>query len=161
MKICITCAAGGHLNQLMNIMDAFKDHDFFFVTIESGTTTSLKNLAKVYYIKDTPKTIHLGKIKLYWTTLALYYLYLLFPCIKILLNEKPDIIFGNGGTSTLCLCYLGKIIGCKIIYLESLTRVNELSLTGKLVYKVADLFLVQWESLLDKYNKATYWGKVL
>lgn len=161
MKICITCAAGGHLNQLMNIMEAFEDHDFFFVTVESGTTDSLKTLGKTYYTRDAPKPIQIGNIRLYWITLALYYLYLLFPSIKILLKEKPDVIFGNGGSATLCLCYLGKIIGCKIVYLESLTRVSDLSLTGKLIYKVADLFLVQWESLLEKYNKAKYWGKVL
>lgn len=161
MKICITCAAGGHLNQLMNIIDAFADHDLFFVTVESGTTVSLKKLAKTYYIRDTPKPIQIGAIRLYWTTLALYYLYLLYPCTKILLKEKPDVIFGNGGSATLCLCYLGKIIGCKIIYLESLTRVNDISLTGKLTYRVADLFLVQWGSLLKKYNRAKYWGKVL
>lgn len=161
MKICITCAAGGHLNQLMNIQEAFMGYDVFFITVKSETTKSLKNIARTYYTRDTPSPIQIGKFRLYWTTIILYYLYLLFPCIYLLVKEKPDVVFGNGGASTLCLCYIGKIIGCKIIYLESLTRVSDLSLTGKLVYKIADLFLVQWDTLLQKYNKAKYWGKVI
>ena len=134
---------------------------FFFVTVESETTKSLKKIAKTYYTRDTPKTIQIGKIRLYWATFILFYFYLLFPCVYIIFKEKPTVIFGNGGASTLCLSYIGKIVGCKVIYLESLARVNDLSLTGKLVYNIADLFLVQWESLLPKYKKAKFWGKVL
>lgn len=161
MKICISCAAGGHLDQLMNIMRAFAKYEIFFVTVESETTKSLRQTERTYYIKDSFKPIQIGKIRFYWITAGLYYFYLTFPCIFILFKERPTVIFGNGGSSTLLLSYVGKIIGCKIIYLESLTRVTELSLTGKLVYPIADLFLVQWESLLQKYGKAKYWGKVI
>lgn len=161
MKICITCAAGGHLDQLMNIKEAYIDHDVFFVTIKSETTKSLKQTARTYYTRDAPKPIQIGKIQLYWTTLALYYFYLLFPSMYIIVKERPTVVFGNGGPATLCLAYLGKIVGCKVIYLESLARIKDLSLTGKLVYPISDLFLVQWESLLQRYKKAIYWGKVL
>ena len=48
----------------------------------------------------------------------------------------------------------------KVIYLETFARVNDRSLTGRLVYPIADLFLVQWESLLEFYPKAKYVGGV-
>lgn len=161
MRICITCAAGGHLNQIMNIMDAFKDHEIIFVTINSETTENLGKVANTYYIKDIPKPIRIGKVELSNLSFLFYLVSILPYCIKILYKEKPSIVFGNGGPATICLCGLGKLIGCKIVYLESLARVNDLSVTGKFVYNIADLFLVQWDSLTIKYNKAKYWGKVL
>ena len=161
MKICLTCAPGGHLNQLMNIMDAFEGHDIFFVTVKAETTEDLKKIAKTYYTKDAPKPIEIIRIRMYTFTLALFYLHLILPCIKILLRERPDVIIGNGGSATLWLSYLGKLMGAKIVYMESLSRIHDLSGTGKLIYYIADLFLVQWESLIEKYNKAKYWGKVI
>ena len=161
MKICLTCAAGGHLDQLISIMDAFKEHDIFFVTVKSETTEELKKIAKTYYTKDVSNSIKIARIHLYTFTLALYYLQLILPCIKILLKEKPDVIVGNGGSATLWLSYLGKLMGAKIVYIESLARVRDLSGTGKLIYPIADLFVVQWESLMEKYSKAKYWGKVI
>lgn len=160
MKICISIAAGGHLNQLMKIIDAFEGHDIFFVTVRAETTKNLNDFAKTYYIKE-PHPINLFGLRIFTPLLALYYVYINMPCLKILIKERPDIIVGNGGLSTISLSYLGKLMGIKIIYLESISRVYDLSLTGKIVYPISDLFLVQWENIKEKYNKAKYWGKVI
>ena len=48
----------------------------------------------------------------------------------------------------------------KIIYIESFARVDNASLTGKLFYKIADVFIVQWEELLKIYPKAIYGGGI-
>jgi len=59
------------------------------------------------------------------------------------------------------MSYLGGFLGKKIVFIESLSRVKNPSLTGKFLYPISDLFLVQWKSLLKKYgSKAKYGGKV-
>ncbi|KAJ3193956.1 UDP-N-acetylglucosamine transferase subunit [Irineochytrium annulatum] len=50
---------------------------------------------------------------------------------------------------------------CPIIFIESFTRVEELSLSGKLVYSIADRFIVPWEKLKIKYPRAEYIGQIL
>jgi beta-1,4-N-acetylglucosaminyltransferase len=50
---------------------------------------------------------------------------------------------------------------CKIVFVESTTRVHGLSLSGKLLHPIADLFLVQWESLAKYYKRAKYVGFVI
>ena len=57
-------------------------------------------------------------------------------------------------------CLFAKCMHKKVIYIESFARVHEKSLTGKLVYPFADLFIVQWESMLETYPKAIYGGSV-
>ena len=46
----------------------------------------------------------------------------------------------------------------KVIYVESYTRLKDLSLSGKIIYPLADLFVVQWKQLAHKYPKAVYGG---
>ncbi len=84
-----------------------------------------------------------------------------FTCIKVLVRERPAIIISTGGGATIPLSYLGKLMGKHIIFIESLTRVNALSGTGKFLYPIADLFLVQWETLQRNYPKSKYWGRVI
>ena len=56
------------------------------------------------------------------------------------------------------MCYLGKIFGSKIIYIETFANINKKTATGRLIYPIADLFLVQWEEMLELYPKAKYRG---
>ena len=56
------------------------------------------------------------------------------------------------------MCLIGKIFGSKVIYIETFANIHTKTITGRLIYKVADLFVVQWESMLELYPKATYGG---
>ena len=79
---------------------------------------------------------------------------------KIMKAEKPDFIITTGALIAFPFCVFAKMRSVKVIYIESFARVNNQSLTGKLVYPLADLFLVQWESLLKLYPKAKYVGGI-
>ena len=56
------------------------------------------------------------------------------------------------------MCYIGKIFGSKIIFIETFANRNSKTLSGRLVYPIADLFLVQWEEMLKLYPKAKLGG---
>ena len=150
MKICLVCSHGGHLTQMLQLMDAFEGYETFFVTYNSEATKNLKN---TYLIKHYgEKNIHLFLMMINMTLKA----------VSILTKEKPDVIVSNGGEIAIPFCYIGKLLGIKIIFIESLSRVTSKSGTGKIIFPIADLFLVQWESLSGKYGKkAKYWGKVM
>lgn len=165
MKVCITCSTGGHLDEILSIKEVFEDYDVFFITANTETTKKLKINYRTYYIKNEPRPIKSARSLyyciIYYLNFLLHNILLIIPCSSILIKEKPDVIMGCGAEATLIVLYIGKILGSRIIYLETLTRINELSFTGKFCYWISDLFLVQWESLSLKYNRAKYWGKVL
>ena len=150
MKICLVCSHGGHLTQMLQLMGAFEGYETFFVTYDSEITKNLKN---AYLIK------HLGEKFIYLFPMMMN---ITLKAIGILIREKPDVILSNGGEIAIPFCYVGKLLGAKVIFIESLSRVTSKSGTGKIVYPIADLFLVQWELLLKKYGKkAKYWGAVI
>uniref|UniRef100_A0A3B5LZ54 UDP-N-acetylglucosamine transferase subunit ALG14 n=1 Tax=Xiphophorus couchianus TaxID=32473 RepID=A0A3B5LZ54_9TELE len=73
----------------------------------------------------------------------------------------------NGPGTCVPLCITGlllRILGIKkvgIVYVESICRVQTLSLTGRILYLVSDYFFVQWSSLRDKYPKAIFLGRIV
>jgi UDP-N-acetylglucosamine:LPS N-acetylglucosamine transferase len=134
----------------MRLSDAFKGSDYFFVTYNSEATRNIRN---AYFIKFEGRGL---KAKMMLTKT-------LIKAFKILIKEKPDVIISTGGGEiAVPFCYIGKMLGAKVIFIETLARMTTPSGGGKCVYPIADLFLVQWESLLKRYgNKAKYWGKVI
>lgn len=149
-KICLACTHGGHLGQMMRLLDAFESHDYFFVTYKSETSKNLKNAYLIPY-----------KYGIIYTRII--WLLTIFIALFILIKERPKIIVSTGGGDiAIPFCYMAKLLNIKIIYIESIARINTVSLGAKLIYPIADLFLVQWESLLKYYgNKAKYWGRVI
>ena len=69
-------------------------------------------------------------------------------------------ILTTGTHTAVPMCYIGKLFGSKIIFIESFAKRDSANLSGKMVYPIADLFMVQWESMLKVYPKAVYKGGV-
>lgn len=84
-----------------------------------------------------------------------------FFAFKILRHEKPHVIITTGAGVGVPFIYVGKLLGIKTIYIESITRLKDLSLSGKLVYPVVDNLLVQWPELEKRYKKAVFAGQVI
>ena len=59
------------------------------------------------------------------------------------------------------ICFLAKILGAKIVWIDSITNVEKISLSGRMVRYIADLFLVQWPELLSKYRKVEFAGTLI
>ena len=79
---------------------------------------------------------------------------------KILKKERPDIIISTGAAVAVPFFWLGKLFGVKTIYIEVFDRIDTPTLTGKLVYPVADKFIVQWDEMKKVYPKAINLGGI-
>ncbi len=143
MKVCLACSAGGHLTELLQIKKAFEDYERFFVTFRREDTINFEE--RVYFVED-PKRNLLKLVKN------------IFQAARILLVERPNVIITTGAGVVVPLCYVGKLLGTRIIYIESFARIDSASLSGKLIYPIADLFFVQHRSLLGKYGKKAQYG---
>lgn len=84
----------------------------------------------------------------------------LFKTLKIWLKEKPDYVITTGTMIVIPMAFLAKILGKKLIYIESFARIHDATRTGRLMYKYADLFIIQWETLKEIYPNAVYGGSI-
>ena len=143
---------GGHLNELMKLKPLFNDYDYHIVTEKTKATTYLKkeyNKELSYLVYGTKKLT-----LLYPFILIINSLISLFLFIKY----RPQYIVTTGTHTAGPMCCIGKIFGSKIIYIETFASIHKGSTTGRLIYRFADLFVVQWKSMLEVYPKATYGG---
>lgn len=151
-KVMFISSTGGHLTELLELKKMFKKYDYSIITEKTKSNRTLKN--------DYPKKVHYllygtkhNKIKypfilLINTFISLYYF------IKI----RPKVIITTGAHTAGPMCCIGKLFGSKIIYIETFANINSKTVTGSIIYKFADVFIVQWESMLKLYPKATYGG---
>jgi UDP-N-acetylglucosamine:LPS N-acetylglucosamine transferase len=64
--------------------------------------------------------------------------------VAVIRRYRPDVLLSTGGGVSVPLFIIGKMAGARLVYVESITRVHEPSLSGKLVYPLVDRFFVQW-----------------
>lgn len=149
MKICLVCSHGGHLTELLQLMEAFEGHEIIFASYYSGRDNEIRNIAKSYFIENIGTNLFRLLKAVLWS-------------YRILRHEKPDVIISSGAEIALPFFYLGKLFGLKTIFIEGLFRVEDLSKTGRLIYPVADVFFVQWPQLLEICGpKARYEGSII
>lgn len=149
-KICFAASTGGHFEQLMMLKPLMIKYDSIIVTEKSQYSVENKGI-KTYYLNQVNRKEKIFLFRMIMNSLK---------TIKILIIEKPDIIISTGALSTIPLCLFGKLLRKKIIFIESFAKINSPTLTGKLVYKFADQFYVQWEEMKQIYPNAIYKGGI-
>ena len=87
-------------------------------------------------------------------------LYNTVESIRILHKEKPSYVISTGVLATLPICLIAKIKGIRVIYIESFAKVKSATISGKVMYHFADMFIVQWQPMLNIYPKAKYLGGI-
>lgn len=151
-KVIFISSMDGHLTEMMQLKSMFKEFDYKIVTEKHKSTSKLKNIykSKIDYLL-TGNRKHLLK----------YIFVIPYNVIKslvIFLKFKPDVIVTTGAHTCVAMCYIAKIFKKKVIYIESFANIETKTLTGRLVYPIADVFIVQWKSMLKLYPKAKYEG---
>lgn len=122
-----------------------------FVVTEKTKYKAIKNINKVYYLFQVNRYEIIWIFKLLLNAIISMYIFIL---------ERPDVVISTGALATIPMCILAKIFRKKIIFIESFAKISSPTLTGKLIYKFADEFYVQWEEMLNIYPKAIYKGGI-
>lgn len=149
MKLALVCSAGGHFYELYRLDDIWRSHSHFWVTAKKEDTEELLSDEPVYW-SYRPTERHLINL---CKNFGLAF--------TILRRERPDVLISTGAGVGVPFIYVAKLFGIKTIYIESLARIETLSLSGKLIYPVVDRLYVQWPELADKYGKAHFRGAVI
>ncbi len=153
-KVLFISSTGGHLNELLQLSPLFEKYDYHIITEKDKANENLKEK----YGKKIDFLPYGTRAKLF--TYIFKYFYLCIKTIYFYLKIRPNVIVTTGTHTAGPMCYLGKIFGSKIIYIETFANKNKKTATGRLIYPIADLFIVQWEEMLKLYPKAVYGGSI-
>ena len=149
-KVLFISSTGGHLNELLQLKRTMKKYDSYLITEKTKSTIGLKEeFSKINYLKYGSKS-HLSYVYIFpWNCIkSLYYF----------LKIRPDVVVTTGAHTGVIMCYIAKLFRKKVIYIETFANICSKSMSGSLVYPIADMFIVQWKSMLNLYPKAVYGG---
>ena len=153
-KVLFISSTGGHFNELMQLKPMFEKYDYHIITEKDITNKDLVQQyeKKIYFLPYGTRS----KIFSY----IIKYFYLCMKTVFLYFKLRPKYIVTTGTHTAGPMCYLGKLFGSKIIYIETFANSNTKTVTGRLIYPIADLFIVQWKEMLKLYPKAVYGGSI-
>jgi beta-1,4-N-acetylglucosaminyltransferase len=144
-RILLVCSSGGHLLQLLSLEPAWRGLEESWVTLRGVDSESLLAGRDVVYASGpTNRSVGMA-VK---NTLLAW---------RIIHRRRPRVILSTGAAVAVPFVLVGKAMGCRVVYVESLTRIRELSLSGRLVYPLVDAFFVQWPTT-TKARRARFAG---
>lgn len=149
MKTLLVCSPGGHLQQMLALEPAWRGMERSWVTLAGADSEYLLADERVT-IAHGPTNRSLGRLLL---NIGLAW--------RVLRRERPDAILSTGAGLAVPFFLLGKLLGARLVYVESVTRIETISLSGRLVYRLADSFFVQWPQAAERLSRAEYAGGVL
>lgn len=147
-RVLLVCSPGGHLAQMLSVQDACEGYDCVWVTYQGADVPHLLESREVELVHGpTNRSIKnlLRNAILGW---------------RLIRRHRPAAIISTGAGIALPFFWLGKLHGSRLIFVESLARVHGLSVTGKLVYPVADHFFIQWPNVTT-WKRARFEGDLL
>lgn len=147
-KICLIASSGGHYDELIMLNKLTETFDIYKVTEKTSYNYSEKN---IYFLKQLNRKELFFIIKFLWNVVL---------SIRIFFKENPDIIISTGALSVIPTYMVGKLFGKKLIFIESFAKISSPTLTGKLLYKFCDIFIIQWEDLKKFYPNAICLGNI-
>ena len=149
-KVLFISSTGGHLRELMKLETLFKEYDYHIITEKDVTTKYLneKYRGRVNYLP-------------YGTRSKIFKYIFIFSIISIksiilFFKINPDVIISTGTHTAVPMCYLGKVFGKKVIYIETYANRRKKSLSGKIIYPITDLFIVQSKEMKSLYPNSIY-----
>jgi beta-1,4-N-acetylglucosaminyltransferase len=147
-RVLIVCSPGGHLQQMLALDHAWSDLERTWVTLPAPDVEHLlarEDVITAYGPTNRNIINLLRNLPLAW---------------RVVRQKRPDVILSTGAALAVPFFVVGRLLRRRLVYVESLTRIESVSLSGRLVYPLADEFFVQWPQAVRR-SRMRYEGSVL
>ena len=148
IDVLLVCSTGGHLLQLVALRPAWKDFARTWITFDKSDARSLLAGERVVFAHGpTNRSVRnlIRNVPIAWRTIS---------------RSRPAVVLTTGAGLAVPFAWVGRFYGARVVYVESFTRIQDVSLACKLISPVADRVYVQWPELIDRVPQARFRGTV-
>jgi UDP-N-acetylglucosamine:LPS N-acetylglucosamine transferase len=146
MKVLAVASGGGHIVELLRLQPAFEDHELVYMS----THESFASKCKGYEYHIIPDFSQWDAYKMPGVA---------FKMFRIFRKVKPDVIITTGAAPGVLALFVGKLMGAKTIWIESLCHAEKISISGRICKFFADRVYTQWPHLATQ--KIVYSGNIM
>jgi len=153
-RVLFISSTGGHFVELMELEPLFKKYNYHIIVEKDKTNKNLKNKygKKLSYLPYGTR----AKLLPY----LFIFTWIIIKTIIYYIKYRPHVIITTGTHTAVPMCYLGHLFGSKVIFIETFANRTRPSLSGRLVYPISDMFIVQWEEMKKFYPNAVEGGSI-
>lgn len=148
-RALLVCSPGGHLLEMLSLEPSWRELEITWVTLPGADVEHLladRDVVLGHGPTNRSARNLLRNLRLAW---------------RVAREHRPDVILSTGAGLAIPFFVVGRLRRTRLVYVESLTRTRELSLTGRVVYPLASSFFVQWPQLAARRRRALYAGDLL
>jgi beta-1,4-N-acetylglucosaminyltransferase len=148
-ELLLVCSSGGHLLQLLALRPVWDGFGRVWVTFDKSDARSLLREEEVVFAYGPTNRSVKNLIRN------------LFLAWRVVRRLRPAAVLTTGAGVAVPFAWIGRLHGARVAYVESLTRIDELSASCRLIAPVADRVFVQWPELAQREPRARYLGTVV
>ncbi len=138
MRVLVVSSVGGHLTEVMQLAPLFEGHEVSLVVNDRADLPS-------YPFKDVFQVVHAERD---WRVA-----FNLLEAARIVEAVRPQLIVSMGAGPAVPFALVGKLYGARVLFVESAAAVSKPTLTGRLMYRIADRFFYQWSGVADCFPR--------
>ncbi|XP_013371933.1 PREDICTED: UDP-N-acetylglucosamine transferase subunit ALG14 homolog isoform X3 [Chinchilla lanigera] len=180
LSLLVVAGSGGHTTEILRLLgslsSAYSPRHYVIADTDKMSADKINSfeldradrdpstMDSRYYIHRIPRSREVQQSWLSTVLTTLHSMWLSFPLIH---QVKPDLVLCNGPGTCVPICIAALLLGILgikkviIVYVESICRVETLSLSGKILIHLSDYFIVQWPTLKEKYPRSVYLGRIV
>ena len=140
------------MNQLLKLLEhseSWPCKPDFYVTTKPELGKMLEKRARTYVIGECNRQHPLRALMV------------LIRSLVLVVKERPTIVITTGSFPLALVCFSSKLLGAKVVWIDSIANIERLSMSGRFVRCFADLFLTQWPECASNYKNVEYVGALL
>jgi UDP-N-acetylglucosamine--N-acetylmuramyl-(pentapeptide) pyrophosphoryl-undecaprenol N-acetylglucosamine transferase len=151
LRVCLAGSGGGHVRQLLDLEGAWGPHDAFFVSEDTGLSRSLEQRRPTFFVEHV--ALGQGKLGAPLKMIAAA-LRNAAQSARIVLRERPDVVVSTGAGSVFFTVFWARLLGAKIVVIESFARFRNMSAFARLAGPFAHAKVLQSEVLSKHWPRA-------
>jgi len=146
--VLLVCSSGGHLLQLVSLANAWEGLDRVWVSFDKSDVRSLLADEKLIVahgptnrnIPNLLRNVWLGR--------------------RVVRELRPRVVVTTGAGVAVPFAWIARLSGARVVYVESFTRIDSISLSCRFIRPVADRVYVQWPEAVPLLRGARYVGNL-
>ncbi|XP_030809806.1 UDP-N-acetylglucosamine transferase subunit ALG14 homolog [Camarhynchus parvulus] len=176
-SLLVVAGSGGHTTEILRLLsclsESYSPRHYVLADSDKMSEAKIRSFEQKRAETFSKSQFSLDRIprsrevRQSWVSSVLTTLYSILYSLPLTYKRKPDLILCNGPGTCVPVCLSAFLLGLLrikrtiIVYVESICRVETLSLSGKILYYFSDYFIVQWPNLKKKYPKSVYLGRIV
>jgi UDP-N-acetylglucosamine:LPS N-acetylglucosamine transferase len=146
-RVLAIASAGGHWQQLMRLRPAFQGQEAIYVTTNRAYAADVPGY-ELFVVRDANRNEPLNLIRS------------AFGMFVHVLKIRPDVVISTGAAPGLFGIMLGRLVGARTIWIDSIANAEKLSMSGRIASRIAHITLTQWPHL-EGVERPQYEGSIL